>query len=41
MLYNARENKIRRSGGRDYRLNADEATVANLGDLHPKFYLST
>ena len=35
-----RENKLRRAGERDYRLDADEATIAILGNKHPKFRLT-
>ncbi|KDQ12248.1 hypothetical protein BOTBODRAFT_34530 [Botryobasidium botryosum FD-172 SS1] len=39
--YNAWENKARQAGKRDYRLNADEETVSKLGNLHPRFHLTT
>lgn len=35
-----RENKLRRAGKRDYLLDADEATVALLGNEHPRFRLT-
>ncbi|KAG8992358.1 hypothetical protein FRB94_011696 [Tulasnella sp. JGI-2019a] len=38
ILYNIHENKARAAGRRDHRLEgADEATIANLGHLHPRF----
>ncbi|KAG8903381.1 hypothetical protein FRB99_003373 [Tulasnella sp. 403] len=40
IFYNIYENKARASGKRDWRLDADEATVANLGYLHPRFRLT-
>ncbi|QRW08134.1 major facilitator superfamily transporter [Ceratobasidium sp. AG-Ba] len=39
ILHNVRENRRRARGDRDYRLNADESTVARLGSLHPSFRL--
>ncbi|KAG8698531.1 hypothetical protein FRC08_005866 [Ceratobasidium sp. 394] len=39
VLHNMRENRRRARGERDYRLNADEITVARLGSLHPSFRL--
>jgi hypothetical protein len=35
-----RENKLRRAGKRDARLDADDDTVAMLGNEHPKFRLT-
>ncbi|KAG8772110.1 hypothetical protein FRC12_003246 [Ceratobasidium sp. 428] len=39
ILHNIHENRRRARGERDYRLNADENTVARLGSLHPSFRL--
>ncbi len=35
-----RENKLRREGKRDHLLDADEATIALLGNEHPRFRLT-
>lgn len=40
ILYNTWENKARAAGRRDWRLDADDETVANLGHLHPRFRLT-
>jgi hypothetical protein len=40
MLWLMRENKLRRAGKRDHRLDADAATIAMLGNEHPKFRLT-
>lgn len=40
ILYNNWENKARAAGRRDWRLDADDETVANLGHLHPRFRLT-
>ncbi|KAG8901490.1 hypothetical protein FRC00_006793 [Tulasnella sp. 408] len=40
ILYNTWENKARAAGRRDWRLDADDETVAKLGHLHPRFRLT-
>ena len=40
IVWLVRENKLRRTGKRDHRLEADEATIAILGNRHPKFRLT-
>jgi hypothetical protein len=40
MLWNIRENRNRKQGKRDHRLDADEYTIATLGFRHPRFRLT-
>ena len=40
MVWLVRENRARRAGERDHRLDADEETIALLGNEHPKFRLT-
>lgn len=40
IFWNMRENRLRQEGKRDYLLDADEATVARLGNLNPRFKLT-
>jgi len=39
ILWNMRENRLRKAGKRDHLLEADAATVARLGNLNPRFRL--
>ena len=40
MIWLVRENKLRRAGKRDHRLDVDEETIALLGNEHPRFRLT-
>jgi hypothetical protein len=40
IIWLVRENKLRRAGKRDHRLDADEEAIATLGNRHPKFRLT-